>query len=212
MNAEKPDLEDAYALQGAEDAKAVYAAWADSYDAGCVSERRYQLHERVAAAFVAEGGIGPVLDLGAGTGILGMALAARNCGPLEAADISPEMLDQARTKGVYRRLVVTDANAHLPFPDNSFAGVVSSGTFTLGHLGPEILPDLLRVLRPGGLLTISVNSRHYDEAGFADALRVLFDRIAKLRSNTVPIYAATDSSDPHSADTAKIICLTKATP
>ncbi|WP_368345031.1 class I SAM-dependent methyltransferase [Pelagovum sp. HNIBRBA483] len=209
MTTKSPDLDDAYALKSADDAKRVYAAWAETYDKSFVDGRSYVLHERVAEDFVEKGGSGPVLDLGAGTGVLATALASLNVGPLEAADISSEMLEQASRKGLYRRLFVTDPERPLPFPDESLNGIVSSGTFTLGHLGPEILPDLMRILRPGGLMTISVNSAHYAEAGFEKAIGNIRSQIAALHVHTVDIYANSDATDEHAHDTAKIVSMRK---
>ena len=47
------------------------------------------------------------------------------------------MLDVAQTKGIYRALFAGDLTARLPVDDGTYAGIVSSGTFTNGHVGPE---------------------------------------------------------------------------
>lgn len=96
-------------------------------------------------------GAGPVLDLGAGTGLVAERLAARGIGPVDGVDISPEMLARARAKGCYRALHEGDATSGLDLPAAGCAGLVSAGTFTLGHLGPEVLPGLLRHVRRGGV-------------------------------------------------------------
>lgn len=198
-----PDrLHSAYALSGPEDSRRLYAEWAATYDADFAQATGYRLPEAVAAAYAASGGAGPVLDLGAGTGLVGERLAARGIGPVDGVDISPEMLGQARGKRVYRRLIAGDVTAGLTLPANSYAGIVSAGTFTLGHLGPDVLPELLRIARPGALFALSVNAAHHAAAGFAPALAALEGRIGDLVQEEVPIYGG---EGVHSADRAFIL-------
>ncbi|MEO0664733.1 MAG: methyltransferase domain-containing protein, partial [Pseudomonadota bacterium] len=122
----KPGLDAAYALGGADDVKALYADWAQTYDSGFVAERGYQLHQAVGDAYAAAGGRGPVLDVGAGTGLVGEVLAAAGIGPVEGTDISGEMLAAADAKGVYARTFVADVTTRLAIEDNHYAGVVSA--------------------------------------------------------------------------------------
>ena len=49
------------------------------------------------------------------------------------------------------------------FSDGMYAGVVSSGTFLQGHLGPEALPELCRVIRPGGFMVFTVRPTFFEE-------------------------------------------------
>ena len=62
------------------------------------------------------------------------------------------MLEKAAEKGVYRKLIEADLTATLPLDDRSYAAVVSTGTFTLGHVGTEAMdePDA----RPGMVAAI----------------------------------------------------------
>ena len=65
-----PDLSGALTLNSPEACLAHYRAWADSYDSGFAEGMDYLLPAHVAAAFLAAGGGSPVLDVGAGTGLL----------------------------------------------------------------------------------------------------------------------------------------------
>ena len=60
--------------------------------------------------------------------------------PVDELGISPEMLAKAARKGIYRKLLVTDLTTDLPVASGFYSGLVSSGTFTIGHVGPEVLP------------------------------------------------------------------------
>lgn len=197
------DLDAAYALRTPEDNRRYYAGWAARYDADFADRMAYRLPALVAGAFVAGGGSGPVLDVGAGTGLLGIALAATGVGPVDGIDISEDMLSQARAKGCYRHLVEADLTAALPPLPVPYGGMTSSGTFTHGHLGPEVLPPLLDLCAPGAIVAFSVNSGVWTTRGFEAALAALSGRIAALRVVIEPIYAAADEA--HAADTARIV-------
>jgi len=189
MSDKTPNLHAAYALKSPEDNKRLYGEWAGDYDADFAAREDYQLHIHTARAFVAAGGQGPVLDVGAGTGLCGVVLAGLGVGPIDATDISSDMLDVAMRKDIYRDTIEADLNLGIPVPRASYSGVVSSGTFTHGHLGPDVLPALLRVARPGAQFALSINAHHFETLGFADALSTLAqDRIRNLTLPKTRIY------------------------
>ena len=198
------DLDTAYALRSPEDNRRYYAGWATRYDADFAERMAYRQPSRVAEAFVAAGGTGPVLDVGAGTGLLGVALAATGIGPVDGIDISPEMLEVARAKGPYRHLTAADLTQPLPPMAGAYAGIVSSGTFTHGHLGPEVLDALIAVAAPGAVFAVSVHEGVWETRGFAAALLVLAPRILNLTVTVAPIYESGAEGD-HAADTARIV-------
>ncbi|MEL7100274.1 MAG: class I SAM-dependent methyltransferase [Pseudomonadota bacterium] len=203
-----PDLASAYALQSADDNRALYARWADSYDTGFVAENDYVLHLAVAEAF-AEAGRGPVLDIGAGTGVCGAALHALGCGPVDATDLSHEMLEQAGRKGVYRTLFPGDILKGLEVPTGSYAGIVSSGTFTHGHVGPDALDEVVRLLAPAGVAVLSVNSAHFEAQGFAAKLEALQPSLEDQTLRDVAIYGPA-ATHAHAADRATLVIMTRA--
>ncbi len=204
MSTKTPNLHTAYALESPEDHKRLYAEWAGDYDEGFAAREDYQLHVHTARAFVSAGGQGPVLDVGAGTGLCGAVLAGLGVGPIDATDISAEMLDRAMRKDIYRDAIEADLNKGIPVPRESYSGVVSSGTFTHGHLGPEALPALLRVARHGAQFALSINAQHYEKLGFAEALHKMAQgQIQNLTLTEVPIYGDL-AAGPNKDDTALI--------
>lgn len=98
MSEKDPSLNAAYDLQSPDDNRRLYADWAETYDAGFATDHDYRLHLMTARAFRDAGGQGPVLDVGAGTGLAGAVLAELGMGPIDATDISAEMLDVAERK------------------------------------------------------------------------------------------------------------------
>lgn len=203
------DLEGALALTGAEACLAYYRDWAERYDAGFAAGMEYLLPAHVAAAFMAAGGQGPVLDVGAGTGLLAERLRGMGfADEIDAVDFSPEMLHQAGQKGIYRLLMQADITQPLPLAPQ-YRGVVSSGTFTAGHVGPEALPVLLSIAARGAQFALSVNHRVWRAAGFDTALTALeaAGRITALQVIEVQVYgaAALAQDARHGEDRAQVV-------
>lgn len=97
---------------------------------------------------------GEALEIGCGTGIF-TALAAGGGARITAIDICPELLEKARAAcrapGAGFRLMNAE---RLDFADASFDCVY--GSSVLHHLDlAAVLPELLRVLRPGGRLVFT---------------------------------------------------------
>ena len=196
-------LEDAYGVEGPEENRELYERWASTYEDSFIAAEGYRYHERIARLFVDAGGTGPILDLGCGTGLVGAEIARRGVGPIDGVDISPAMLEQAAQKlldgdRVYRRLLEADLTGALPLESGVYPGLVSAGTFTHGHLGPESLDESVRVAGRGALGIVGINSAHYVDMGFGDHLEMLRKRglIAALRLIDIPIYEDTGSDDP----------------
>jgi ubiquinone/menaquinone biosynthesis C-methylase UbiE len=109
----------------------------------------------VAQAGISRGGV--VIDVGCGTGRALPALrqAVGPDGSVIAADLTPEMLAEARPQSAAARaaLILADAR-RLPFADASADALFAAGL--IGHL-PDTeagLTELARVTRPGGLLVL----------------------------------------------------------
>ena len=111
---------------------------------------------------------GMVLDAGAGSGLMGEVLVPLGYGELVGIDISREMLELARRKGVYKDLRQMELGGRLDFPDDAFVAVVSTGVFAAGHAPPESFDDLIRVTRPGGHVVFGVRTDVYLEGGFKE--------------------------------------------
>ena len=166
-------LGSAYALEGTEQVRALYRDWAASYDTDFIWRMAYVLPKIVAEVFQRHGGAGPILDVGCGSGAVGMELAGRR---IDGLDLSPEMLAVAVEKGVYTRLIEGDLLGRLPLEEGAYRGVVSAGTFTHGHVGPEALDALIRVSAPEALFCLSVNAEHFAAQGFEAKLSDLKGR------------------------------------
>jgi predicted TPR repeat methyltransferase len=202
------ELKDAYGLETPEDSVRLYRGWATDYDETFARSMGYVAPREIARAYLDEAGAGagsgagagagPMLDIGAGTGLVAEHLRGLT---VDAVDISQEMLDVAGAKGFYRRRVKADLTGPLPFADAEYAGFVSAGTFTHGHVGPVCLPELMRVARPGAVFALSINAQAFDRAGFGSAFAGLVadGAITPIRFRRAPIYEG--AAHEHARDT-----------
>jgi len=211
----KISVDDAYSVETPDDNIRLYADWADSYDSDFVSHRGYIYHLRVAELLVQHRASisGAVLDVGCGTGIVGLALRDGGFSQVDGIDISPQMLEQSRGKicgdgtKVYRNLIQADLTQPLDIPDNQYAALISSGTFTHGHLGPDSLDELWRVAAPGAVCVIGINASHYESLGFDEKLSadVASGKITDPTTSEVDIYSAETGNSDHVRDKALVV-------
>lgn len=182
---------EAYAIEDRAGVADFYQRWAEDYDeqmlgAGYCSPHEVArlLHEHLADPHA------EVLDAGAGTGLTCVYLAERGYTRLDGVDLSADMVRVAGARGIYRQLLTGDLTGDLPFADASYDGIVSSGTFTHGHVGPEALPELMRVLRRGGVLACTVHEDLWSSAGFEAAFDSALERgeLIELTRTPGPYY------------------------
>ena len=197
------DLKDAYGLKTPEDSRRLYATWAASYDSGFAQAMAYRFPEAVAAAAARWHMTGPILDVGAGTGLVGLALKSYGLGPIDGTDIAPEMLEKAAQKSCYAAFFQGDILAGLACKSQTYQGITSSGTFTTGHVGPEALPEIVRLLCPGGLAVLSVSRAHWHGSNFPRHIDTL-PGITARAVDEVSIYGDGAVGD-HAADTAYLL-------
>ncbi len=208
MTDETPNVDVAYALKTTEDRKRLYDAWAATYDDGFAAATDYIYPQHVADVYHRRGGTGPVLDAGAGTGLLAHAILQKGNPVIDAIDLSAEMLAVARDKGFYRHLMEADLTQALPCQAETYASVVSSGTFTHGHVGPEALDELMRVAAPDALFVLSIKTELYKAQGFEAKLEIFESAIRAFELDEVPVYGAGADAE-HAGETGLIASFRK---
>ena len=156
-----------YEAKGTAEVAALYDRWSDTYDheMAVAGYRHPSICLALLARHLPRGSI-PLLDAGAGTGLIGEWLGIIGYPHVEALDISEGMLAKAAAKGAYRALHILALGDTLPFAAGHFAGIVSAGVFTSGHVGAEGLDELIRICRPGGVIVLTVKNTLW-ETGFS---------------------------------------------
>lgn len=158
------NLDSVYGATSPEDIAAKYTEWAQTYDSE-MAGLGYR-HPTVCLALLCRhlpAGAAPILDAGAGTGLIGEWLKIVGYPSAEALDISEGMLEVARRKGVYDKLHCAAMGGSLDLATDYFAGAVCAGVFTVGHVGPEGLDELVRVVRPGGIIVLTVKDQTWED-------------------------------------------------
>lgn len=211
QSAGQSGLENAYALQSPDDNRAYYAGFAATYDTDFAQGMGWDYPRAIARIWHAHATASdlPVADIGCGTGYVAAELGLPP-DAIDGMDISPEMLAIARGKGNYRTLSEVDLTGPMDALAADYGSVVSAGTFTHGHLGPEPLAALLGIARPGALFVIGVNEQHFKARDFSPMLEQLVrdNRIDPPQIEAVRIYSRTDHS--HSDDLALVLRYRKA--
>ncbi len=196
-------LENAYKLSTPEDNVDYYDDFASTYDTDFADALGWHYPAAIAVAYrdAASSSDTPIADVGCGTGLVASALNLPR-EQVDGIDISAKMLRVAEEKQLYRSLYKVDLTKALDEIANDYGAVLSAGTFTSGHLGPEPLESLLDIARANALFVIGVKKAYFQEAGFEPVLRNMETGglIKDLQVAEVPMYAK--AGHDHSADTA----------
>lgn len=99
---------------------------------------------------------GPVLDLGCGTGLL--ALACKDLAPQDwiGVDLSPRMLDVARSRALYAELHEADLFAFLAGDTRTYPLILAADVLCYFGVLTPLLKAVQPRLRPGGRLVVTV--------------------------------------------------------
>ncbi|GAA2232240.1 class I SAM-dependent methyltransferase [Kitasatospora cystarginea] len=133
------------------DVRTGYGQWVGSYEQ--TVEDAMDLAVLARLAVPDWGAAARAADLGCGTGRTGVWLRDRGVGAVDGVDLTPEMLELARAKGVHDRLVEADLAA-TGLPGVAYDLVVSSLVDEhLADLAP-LYREAFRLARPGGLCVL----------------------------------------------------------
>lgn len=177
-------LDKVYDARDADSTRVLYDKWAASYE-NETGAQGYVTPMRCAAALAefTEDFDAPVLDYGCGTGLSGLALRHAGFTTLDGCDLSPEMLERARSKGIYRNLNKVEAGAKPLHDKGDYAVIAAIGVIGAGAAPISLFHDLMHTLAPGGKLVFSFNDHALEdpanEAGLCEwldcgAARLLF--------------------------------------
>jgi len=170
-------LADAYGLDDKEHMVEFYEKWADDYDQQMMGNLRYLSPGHIAQLLI-ENLLEPrpeILDIGCGTGLTSQPLYDHGFNRIDGLDFSADMLRVAGERNIYRQLIEADLNQPLAITDSSYHAVISSGTFTHGHVDATPLDEIFRVLKQNGLLACTIHMALWQTHGFEARLNQLVD-------------------------------------
>ncbi|XP_035829874.1 methyltransferase-like protein 27 [Aplysia californica] len=134
-----------------------------------------------------------ILDVAAGTGFVAehfyyfkkafFHLQLRDLGfkHIDALDPSEGMLEKARQKRLYDHFICTylDSNKKLPILEDTYDCAVTSGGMGEGHIPYNSLDQLIRVVKPGGLVCIVMREEYLNHSQYKDLLEPHMSRLEK---------------------------------
>lgn len=140
----------------------VFDDYADRFDTHLQSVLKYDAPRQL-VALVSKFATPPeqkwdVLDLGCGTGLMGVATAplARQ---LVGVDLSAKMLEKAKARNLYQRLLQADlASMMKNEAPASFDVIFSADVFVYVGKLDEVTAEARRLLRPGGVFAFSIEA------------------------------------------------------
>jgi len=177
----------AYGLRGDDPGETLqlYADWAETYDQTMLDGLSYSSPRRIAALAAATEARrdSRVLDVGCGTGLLAYCLRAQGFNRVDGLDYSAPMLAVALRESRIDEAFLRDLNEGIEMGSECYDMLVSTGTFTHGHVGAGCLPELMKLLVPEGCLICTVHRDVWVEGGFGTALEALTEAgVAAIRS------------------------------
>ena len=165
-----------YKLKTTEDIMKHYDMWGDKYDKDMV-EWNYTGPQETVNIFKkhTSGKDIKIFDAGCGTGLVGIELKKFGYINIDGADLSKKLLNLI-PKGFYNKLEQIDLNKPLNKKSNIYDAVLCVGTFTFGHVKPQALDELIRIIKNKGLICFTVNEGIYEEYGFDKKIKELSDK------------------------------------
>ncbi len=126
-----------------------------------------------------------ILDAGAGTGLVGEALAQEGYSNLTAVDLSEKMLAIAAEKKVYQSLHQGNLEDPNIFNNSEkFDVIITAGVFAYAHAGEKVLNNLFSVLKEEGIFLLTIREDYRQE------MQTAFNQLSwqLVREESFPIY------------------------
>jgi len=115
-----------------------------------------------------------ILDLGCGTGLVGKNLAESGFTNIYGVDISPNMLEEASFKGVYRELDEHTLGDPENLPDkfkNQFDFVTCAGLINNNHMDYLLFEEMLLSCKQGGYIVFAARFSFMGKYWYDDVIQ-----------------------------------------
>jgi len=136
----------------------LFDSYADKFESSLVDNLEYKTPRVIAEMIIKDSEfnlLGSIMDLGCGTGLFGVEIK-QFCEHLEGIDLSEKMLNKAKEKNVYNKLIKQDILDYLSNASLNFDYFISTDVFV--YIGD--LSDVFRLIKSrnktGGKLAFSI--------------------------------------------------------
>ncbi|XP_060064643.1 methyltransferase-like protein 27 [Ylistrum balloti] len=175
-----------------------YDSWSEEYDQDMLSDGYNgpaMAANEVAKLYPSTRENVHVLDVAAGTGLVGQELAKHGFVKVDALDPSQGMLDTAKEKGVYDKFICSYfGEEELAIAPDTYDVLVVCGGCTNMHLPCNCLWEVVRLVKPGGYFVLVTRPFHLTVSEYNGRFEPLIDQIEnegkwkKIRKEIVPEY------------------------
>eukprot|EP00794_Sanderia_malayensis_P010937 gene10937-12098_t len=142
-----------------------------------------------------------IIDVGAGTGALGLLLKAEGFTNVDALDGAKQMIEASTKKNCYNKLIhafigASDGPEAL-MEGNAYKVVFCVACFSLGHMQPKHLDDLVKMVQHGGLLIFTVRRDADEKFGFKKKIdeMVSANTLQIIDKKLIDYFPCLDDSD-----------------
>lgn len=177
MSKQNETVEKVLNAESKEELQTAYKAWAGDYDKD-LNDEGYMAPKNtvdILQKYITDKNT-TILDAGCGTGMVGTLLHAAGYTAVDGLDYSPDMLKVAEGKSVYGNLSQGDLTARLDISDDAYDAIVSVGTFTCAHVGPEAFDELIRITKAGGVICFAVRDKAWSDDNYNARIAELQDQ------------------------------------
>jgi SAM-dependent methyltransferase len=171
-----------------DDILAAYKAWASHYDkdlkskgyiAPIISVDLLKVHVKSSDT--------TVYDAGCGTGKVGALLHELGYTNITGADFSEDMLKLAKLSGHYSELLSADFTTPIEHEDDSFNSAISVGVYS-SLLDGIFIQELVRIVKPGGVIVLSCRPVHYENHAKRDIDQLVDAGLIQVSSRSLDTY------------------------
>jgi len=171
MTNHKNHLNHSYQLNSVEATQAFYSDWASTYDIEIMANG-YATPQRCADALAinTDNKNVTILDIGCGTGLSGKILADTGFNQIDGCDINPEMLEIAKTRGVYQALWISEIDNSFPFNKGKYDVITAVGVIGAGAAPLSLFHQAIQKLNKNGLFVFSFNDHTLENPIYENAI------------------------------------------
>ena len=197
MKKDQDSLDQVYSATDSSATLKAYEGWAAQYDSenigngyrvptiGCALFARHVVCKTDA-----------ILDAACGTGIVGEILNLLDYQHLVGSDLSPSMLELAKSTAAYNRLYQHDLAVSAPEGDNAYNAVICLGSLGPGHAPACCLDEFIRITRPEGHIIFNTRADTYAEQGLKEKVESLVTKGKWSLVEQSPTFRSYYLSDP----------------
>ena len=157
------------------DAEKHYDSWAKKYEKELLEDYGYCAHRIGSEAFAnyEKRKSCNIIDIGCGTGLVGEELKSSGFLNIWGLDVSSKMIAIAKKKQIYREFYQKKIENLEGIILKPFEALICVGSFGLGHIGPESLELLVKLVEKNSLIIIFMNAEPFNLENYMDYIEDL---------------------------------------